>query len=162
MAYTGLNTPMQVISPSSIAMTSTSPAAPEPMKASPAGQHARSVPAVSMTLCRPYRATSRLASREPIMPPTQGTAKARPYCQGAKCRRPSMRTASSGAVARIRALTPIVLKNSGRSAGFVRMYRQPSARSRARSREAPVRAGCGSLPPMARIPAAQIPIAESR
>jgi len=64
VAYTGLNTPMQVISPSSIAMTSTSPAGPGPTKASPTGQHARSVPAVSMTLCRPNRATSRPAIRE--------------------------------------------------------------------------------------------------
>jgi hypothetical protein len=73
-----------------------------------------------------------------------------------------MSTASSGAVAMIRALTVIVLKNSGRSAGWARMYRHPSGRSRTRSRAAPTRTGRGSLPPLARIPAAQTPTAESR
>src|SRR5579859_1453329 len=106
-------------------MTSASPAVPGPTKASPIEKHARIVPAVSMTWCRPNRATRRRASREPIRPPTHGPAKARPYCQGAKCRWPSMSTASSGAVAMIRALTPIELKNSGRSAGWARMYRHP-------------------------------------
>ena len=68
-----------------------------------------------------------------------------------------MRTASSGSVAMIRPLTESVLKNSGRSAGWVRMYRQPSSRSPARSRAcaglAP--AGAAPVPPIARIPAAE-------
>jgi hypothetical protein len=46
----------------------------------------------------------------------------------------SMRTATSGEVAMIRPLTRIVLKNSGRSAGWLRMYRHSSSRSPARSR----------------------------
>ena len=60
----------------------------------------------------------------------------------------------------IRALTAIVLKNSGRSAGWARMYRHPSGRSRTRSRAVPPRTGRGSLPPTARIPAAQTPSRE--
>ena len=102
-------------------MTSTIPGTPGWTNANPTGQHARSAPAVSITLCCPNRATSRRASREPMRPPTQGTANARPYCQGANPRSPSMRTASSGSVAMIRPLTRIVLKNSGRSVGWVRM-----------------------------------------
>jgi hypothetical protein len=66
-----------------------------------------------------------------------------------------MRTASSGEVAMIRPLTRIVLKNSGRSAGWVSMYRHPSSSSPARSRGALVRTGRGSLPPIARIPTAE-------
>jgi len=112
---------MQVTRPSWTAMTSTIPAAPGRMKASPPDQHARTAPAVSMTLCCPNRAASRRASREPIRPPTQGAPNARPYCHGANPRRPSMRTATSGEVAMIRPLTRIVLTSSGRRAGWVRM-----------------------------------------
>ena len=66
-----------------------------------------------------------------------------------------MSTATSGAVARIRALTRIVLPNSGRSPGLVSTCRQPSSRSPARSPGAPVRRGRGSVPPIARMPAAE-------
>jgi hypothetical protein len=52
------------------------------MNTNPNNQHARSAPAVSSTVCWPNRATIRRASREPIRPPTQGAANARPYCQG--------------------------------------------------------------------------------
>ena len=52
-----------------------------------------------------------------------------PYCQGANPSRPSMSTASSGAVARIKPLTKMVLKNKGCSSGWVRMCRQPSSSS---------------------------------
>lgn len=52
-------------------------------------------------------------------------------------------------------LTTIVLKNSGRSPGWVRMWRHPSSRSAARMRAAPLRAGRGSLPPTARMPRAE-------
>ena len=145
---------MQRISPNSTAMTRTSPATPGRMKPSQASQPARSAPPVSMTRGPPNRATSRPDSREPISPPVQGTANASPYCQGANPRRPSMRTASSGSVAMISPLNVRVLKNSGRSTGWARMCRHPSSRSPARRPAAPWRAGRGSAPPIARIPAA--------
>ena len=66
-----------------------------------------------------------------------------------------MSNAISGAVARIKPFTSVVLNSSRRSAGFVRMYRQPSTRSAARSRGASARAGRGSLPPIARMPTAE-------
>jgi hypothetical protein len=103
----------------------------------------------SMTLCGPNRATRRRASREPIRPPTQGAPKASPYCHGLNPRGPSMSTETSGAVTMIRPLTTTTLKNTGRSAGLTRMYRQPSSRSPARSRGGPVRSGNSSTPPMA-------------
>jgi hypothetical protein len=83
VASSGLNTLRQMISPSSMAMMRTSPAAPGPTKANQTGQPASSVPEVSMTLWRPNLAASRRDSREPIRPPTHGTVKATPYCQGA-------------------------------------------------------------------------------
>jgi hypothetical protein len=46
---TGLNTPMQAISPSSTTMTSTSPLTPGWTNASPTGQQARSTPATRRT-----------------------------------------------------------------------------------------------------------------
>jgi hypothetical protein len=159
-AYTGLNTPMQMSRPSWTAMTSSRPPAPGRTNASPMGQQARSVPAVRITGCRPYRATRRRDSREPRMPPTHGAAKARPYCHGANPRWASMRTEMSGSTAMIRPPTRIWLKNTGRSTGWVRMYRQPSDRSRARGPGCPgepaaaLRAGRDSLPPIAEIPAA--------
>ena len=121
MASTGLNTLQQMIIPSSTVITSTSPAGPGRMKTSPGSQHARSTPAVSMTRCCPNRATIRRASRDPMRPPAQGAANARPYCQGANPRRPSMRTASGGSVTMISPLTAMALKNSGRSTGWARM-----------------------------------------
>ena len=145
---------MQVISPSWTAMTSTSPATPGRMKASQTGQPALSVPAVIMTRCSPNRVVSRRAIRAPIRPPTHGAANARPYCHGAKCSWPSMSTAISGSVARIRPPTRIELASSGRSVGWARVYRHPSSRSAARSRAAPARSGCASCPPMAVMPAA--------
>ena len=48
---------------------------------------------------------------------TEALQNARPYCQGLKPRRPSMRTATRGKVAMIRPLTSTVLKNSGRNVG---------------------------------------------
>ena len=66
-----------------------------------------------------------------------------------------MRTAVSGPVTMIRPLTSIVLKNSGRSAGWARMNRHPSGRSLARRRWTPARSGRGSLPRIAPIPAAE-------
>ena len=83
----------------------------------------------------------------------QGTAKARPYCQGGNPNRPSISTASSGSAAMIRLLTRTVLKNSGLSSALPRMWRQPSNSSpflRPAGRSAC--SGLGSVPPMARIP----------
>lgn len=51
----------------------------------------------------------------------QGTAKARPYCQGGKPSRPSISTAISGSEAMIRPLTRMLLMNTGLSSGLRRM-----------------------------------------
>ena len=71
-----------------------------------------------------------------------------------------MSTASSGSVAMIRPLTRTVLKNSGRSAGWVRMCRQPSSRSPARSRGLAGAPGAARAPPIARMPSGREQVAD--
>ena len=112
---------MHKISPSSAAMTSSSPGTPGPMNTSQTGQQARTVPPTSMTRRRPNRSTARRESREPIRPPRHGTAKASPYCQGRKCSRPSMSTASSGSVAMISPLKNTLYQNWRRRVAWPRM-----------------------------------------
>lgn len=155
VASTGLYTPIQRIRPNSTAMTSTSPENPGWTTTSPTGQQTRREPATSSTRSRPNRATNLEDSLDPISPPRQGTAKATAYSHGAKPSWPSIRTASSGAVAMIRPLTRIVLRNRGRSIGWPTMNRDPSSRSRPLSRAPSRGVGGGSEPPMARIPSAE-------
>jgi hypothetical protein len=119
------------------------------------------MPAVRMTRSGPNRVASRRPSREPARPPTQGTPNARPYCHGLNPSWPSMRTATSGEVAMISPVTRTVLRNRGRSDGWPRMYRHPSVRPLARSRDCLGRdclgrTGRSSWPPIERMPAAEI------
>ena len=143
-----------VTRPNWSAITSTTPPAPDGVKARPIGQQARRMPAERKVGHCPYRVTSLRARREPTSPPRQGTPNARPYCQGAKPSRSSIRTAIRGTPVVISPLLRAELASSRRRAGCPRMNRQPLSRS-----AFPTFAGCpcgrrGSLPPIARIPAA--------
>ncbi|CAM5328693.1 hypothetical protein SFUMM280S_09189 [Streptomyces fumanus] len=155
VAQTGLKTPQQRISASSTPITSSSPPVPGPRKARPTGHRARSAPEPTRTRCDPNRVTSGRASRDPSSPPTEGAAKASPYCHGANPSGPSISTASSGWVAITRPLKTAVLRNSGRSTGSARRYRQPSSSSPARIRAAGRGRGRGSRPSVARMPRAE-------
>ena len=91
----------------------TRPAAPGRTNASPMGQQARSVPAVRITACRPYRAT-RTAGQPGADGCRPRTVRRTPgRTATARTRRwPSMRTEMSGSTAMIRPPTRIWLKNN--------------------------------------------------
>jgi hypothetical protein len=160
VAISGLNVPIEVITQNWTAMTMTSPVTPGRMSAIPSGKHAPSVPETARTGRRPNRAASGEAIREPTIPPMHGTANASEYCQGANPNWPSIRTAISGSVARIRPPVRTEFRNRNRSTGCRRMYRHPTEISDMRARSPPPPSATASdgrgsrAPPIAVMPSA--------
>ena len=150
VANSGLNTPIQVMRASSTTMTSTTPAAPGITRTSHTGHTARSAPETTRTRPRPYLAARPVASRAPTKPPIHGNPKAIPYCHAAQPMSPSRRTAISGSVAMMSALTATVFQNSRSNCRSALMNFHPSVTSETRNFAAfavdPTRSGSRIIP----------------